>query len=50
MGEPGTLESYIVPFVGQELPTNEFVQARNPQDAQGEGRGLLTSTRISVNW
>ena len=26
MGRPGSLESYIVPFLGQELPTNEFVQ------------------------
>lgn len=26
MGKPGTIESYVVPFLGQELPTAEFVQ------------------------
>ena len=26
MGAPGTLESYVVPFLGMEIPTAEFVQ------------------------
>lgn len=29
MGEPGALESYVVPFVGQMIPTGEFTIANN---------------------
>ncbi len=50
MGDPGTIESYIVPFVGQELPTNEFVQPgiRKTRKAKEEDCYLYPNLRQFV--
>ena len=40
MGEPGALESYVVPFVGQMIPTGNFTRAAN-----GSGENKVRETR-----
>ena len=51
MGEAGSLESYIVPFVGQELPTAEFVQPgiRRTRKAKEEDCLLYPNLRLLVS-
>jgi hypothetical protein len=51
MGEPGTLESYIVPFLGQEIPTAEFVQPgiRKTRKAIEEDCYLYPNLRLLVS-
>ena len=50
MGRPGSLESYIVPFLGQELPTNEFVQPgiRKTRKATEEDCFLYPNLRLMI--
>jgi hypothetical protein len=50
MGKAGTLESYVVPFLGQELPTNEFVQPgiRKTRKATEEDCFLYPNLRLFV--
>ena len=51
MGKPGAIESYIVPFLGQELPTAEFVQPgiRKTRKATEEDCYLYPNLRIIVS-
>lgn len=51
MGKPGSLESYIVPFLGQELPTAEFVQPgiRKTRKATEEDCFLYPNLRLFVS-
>ena len=51
MGKPGSLESYIVPFLGQELPTAEFVQPgiRKTRKATEEDCFLYPNLRLIVS-
>ncbi len=50
MGRPGALESYIVPFVGQELSTAEFVQPgiRKTRKAEEEDCYLYPNLRLFI--
>jgi hypothetical protein len=51
MGKPGTIESYVVPYLGQELPTAEFVQPgiRKTRKATEEDCYLYPNLRIFVS-
>lgn len=51
MGSPGALESYIVPFLGQELPTAEFIQPgiRKTRKAQEEDCFLYPNLRLMIS-
>lgn len=50
MGKPGSLESYLVPFVGQDLPTAEFVQPgiRKTRKAKEEDCFIYPNLRLFV--
>jgi hypothetical protein len=51
MGRAGSLESYVVPFLGQELPTNEFVQPgiRKTRKAEEEDCFLYPNLRLFIS-
>lgn len=51
MGAPGALESYIVPFIGQELPTSEFIQPgiRKTRKATEEDCYLYPNLRLFIS-
>lgn len=51
MGKPGALESYIVPYLGQELPTAEFVQPgiRKTRKAEEEDCFLYPNLRLFIS-
>lgn len=51
MGRPGSMESYIVPYLGQEIPTNEFVQPgiRKMRKASEEDCFLYPNLRVMVS-
>ena len=51
MGKPGSIESYVVPYLGQELPTTEFVQPgiRKMRKATEEDCFLYPNLRIIVS-
>jgi hypothetical protein len=51
MGKPGALESYIVPFLGQELPTAQFIQPgiRKTRKATEEDCFLYPNLRLFVS-
>lgn len=51
MGKAGSLESYIVPFLGQEIPTAEFVQPgiRKTRKATEEDCFLYPNLRLFVS-
>ena len=38
MGEPGALESYVVPFVGQMIPTGNFTLSKDTNSKVRETR------------
>ncbi len=50
MGRPGSMESYIVPYLGQELPTAEFVQTgiRKTRKAEEEDCFLYPNLRLFI--
>ena len=51
MGKAGSIESYVVPYIGQELPTAEFVQPgiRKTRKATEEDCFLYPNLRIFVS-
>lgn len=51
MGSPGALESYMVPFLGQELPTPEFISPgiRKTRKAQEEDCFLYPNLRLMIS-
>jgi hypothetical protein len=51
MGAPGAIESYVVPFVGQELQTEEFIQPgiRKTRKATEEDCYLYPNLRLLIS-